>query len=144
MILCLRSSLLIFLYFFYPKQVYCAITKRVRKKMHFPIDKQSFDLSSHGRFAFFLTAFAVFGRAVFNHGQGDTMRFFAREWGDTMHFFTFCGVYSLALGYGFSLPYPACFLSFLRLSPQEFAFSYGLPAFSTQYRRVRGIFGFWV
>ena len=32
------------------------------------------------------------------------MRFFMREWGDTMHFFTFCGVYSLALGYGFSLP----------------------------------------
>ena len=79
--------------------------KKGTEKMHFPIDKQCFDLSSHGRFALFLAVVVVFTTAVFCHEQGGTVCFFMREWGDTMHFFVFCGVWLLAPACGF---FPPC------------------------------------
>ena len=98
-----------FFILFYPKQVYCAITKRVRKKCISLLTSSVLTCQATVVSPFFLPSLLCLQRRFFVTSRGTLCVFLCVSGGTLCIFFVFCGVWLLAPACGF---FPPCLTRF--------------------------------
>ena len=130
LILCLRSSLLIFLYFFYPKQVYCAITKRVRKKCISLLTSSVLTCQATGVLLFFLPPLPC-SKGRFLITSRGTLCIFLCVSGGTLCIFLYFAVFTRSRSVtDFLCPIPLAFYRFCAYPRKSLPFHTDYPLFS--------------